>query len=299
MFPGQGAQALGMAGGLCGEVPAARARFDEASSILGYDLLAKCVHGPLEELNSTAVAQPAIFVASMAALERLRLQDPEALARCTVAMGLSLGEYSALCFAGAFSFEDGVRLTKARGEAMQAAADLRRSGMVGLLGVDERGAEAICRAAAARSGQPIGIGNYLMEGNYVVSGAMEACDAVRELAPSMGARSAVPLAVAGAFHTSLMQPAVAPLAAFLEEVDIQPTRIPVISNVDGAAHGDAASIRRRLAQQVVAPVQWEAAMKAMLAAPDFEKCYEIGPGNVCKGIIMRFRKRTPIVSIAA
>jgi len=299
MFPGQGAQAVGMAGSLCEEVPSARELFDRASSILGYDLLDTCMNGPADDLNSTAVAQPAIFVASMAALERLKIQDPAAAGRCTVAMGLSLGEYSALCFAGAFSFEDGVRLTKVRGEAMQAAANVSRSGMVGVVGLDAAGVAAVCKAAARKSGKPISIGNYLMEGNYVVSGAVEACDAVRELAPTMGARMAVPLAVAGAFHTSLMQPAVAKLADFLEEMDIKSPRIPVISNVDAEAHGDAASIRRKLAQQVVTPVQWEATMKDMLAAPDFEKCYEIGPGSVCKGIIMRFRKRTPIISIPA
>lgn len=153
MFPGQGAQAVGMAVGLCNEIPAAKALFDKASVILGYDLLAKCRDGPKEELDSTVISQPAIFVSSMAALEKLKLDDPSAIEQCTVAMGLSLGEfvdqlphdyrygsscndaiyhliassiqgeYTALCFAGAFSFEDGVKLTKARGEAMQAAAD--------------------------------------------------------------------------------------------------------------------------------------------------------------------------------
>lgn len=122
MFPGQGAQVVGMGAGLCAELPQAKALFDTASGILGYDLLSKCVNGPKEELDSTVVAQTAIFVASMACVEKLRHDDPAALDTCTVAMGLSLGEYSALCFAGAFSFEDGVRLTKARGEAMQAAS---------------------------------------------------------------------------------------------------------------------------------------------------------------------------------
>eukprot|EP01033_Poteriospumella_lacustris_P019665 gene19665-14278_t len=120
MFPGQGAQAVGMAKALTNDVPAAKALFDKASSILGYDLLEKCVTGPKEELDSTVISQPAIFVSSMAALEKLKVEDPSAIESATVAMGLSLGEYSALCFAGAFSFEDGVKLTKARGEAMQA-----------------------------------------------------------------------------------------------------------------------------------------------------------------------------------
>lgn len=205
MFPGQGAQAVGMAGPLCAELPEAKALFDKASSILGYDLLGKCVNGPKEELDSTVVAQTAIFVASMACLEKLKKDDPAAIESCTVAMGLSLGEYSALCFAGAFSFEDGVKLTKARGEAMQAAADASKSGMVAVVGLDIAAVNAICAAATAKSGKPIAIANYLMDGNYAISGAIEACDAAREVAPSMGARMAVPLAVAGAFHTDFMQ----------------------------------------------------------------------------------------------
>lgn len=137
MFPGQGAQTVGMAAALYNDpdLPAAKALFDKASAILGYDLIGKCVNGPKEELDSTVVAQVAIFVSSMAALEKLKRDDPAAIESATVCMGLSLGEYSALCFAGAISFEDGVRLTKARGEAMQAAADAASSGMVAVIGL--------------------------------------------------------------------------------------------------------------------------------------------------------------------
>jgi len=208
MFPGQGAQAVGMAGPLCAELPAAQALFDKASAILGYDLLAKCVNGPKEELDSTVVSQPAIFVSSMAALEKLKAEDPAAVEACTVTMGLSLGEYTALCFAGAFSFEDGVKLTKARGEAMQAAADASSSGMVAVIGLDIATVEKVCAEATAKTGKPIAIANYLVDGNYAVSGAKEACVAVQEIAPTMGARMAVPLSVAGAFHTDFMAPAV-------------------------------------------------------------------------------------------
>ena len=250
MFPGQGAQAVGMAGPLCAELPEAKALFDKASSILGYDLLAKCVDGPKEELDSTVVAQTAIFVASMACLEKLKKDDPAAIESCTVAMGLSLGEYSALCFAGAFSFEDGVKLTKARGEAMQAAADASKSGMVAVVGLDIAGVNKICAEAAAKTGKPIAIANYLVDGNYAISGAIEACDAAREIAPSMGARMAVPLAVAGAFHTSFMEPAVERLRKVLAEVTIHPPRIPVVSNVDAKAHSEPDDIRETLAKQV-------------------------------------------------
>lgn len=299
MFPGQGAQAVGMAGVLCETVPAAKALFDKASGILGYDLLAKCINGPKEELDSTVIAQVAIFVSSMAALEKLKIDEPDAIPSCTVAMGLSLGEYSALCFAGAFSFEDGVKLTKARGEAMQAAADASKSGMVAVIGLDVATVQKICDEATAKSGKPISIANYLVDGNYAISGAIEACEAAKEIAPTMGARMAVPLAVAGAFHTDFMQPAVDKLKKVLAEVDIQTPRIPVVSNVDAKPHYDAADIREILAKQVTNPVQWETIITAMVKAPEFVKSYEIGPGTVCRGIVKRFGKKLEVVNVQA
>jgi [acyl-carrier-protein] S-malonyltransferase len=329
MFPGQGAQAVGMAGALCAENPAAKALFDTASTILGYDLLDKCVNGPKEELDSTVVAQTAIFVSSMAALEKLKIDDPSAIDTCTVAMGLSLGkyfdcltascpchlivtplklisllirrsgEYTALCFAGAFSFEDGVKLTKARGEAMQAAADASSSGMVAIIGLDIATVEKICVKAAEVSGKPISIANYLVDGNYAISGAKEACDAAREIAPEMGARMALQLAVAGAFHTSFMEPAVAKLQKVLAEVNIVAPRIPVISNVDAKPHYDPQEIRDILAKQVTNPVQWETIITTMVKAPEFEKAYELGPGTVCRGIVKRFGKKLDVTNIQA
>ena len=170
MFPGQGAQSVGMSVALCEELPAAKELFDKASKILGYDLLDVCKNGPKEKLDSTVVAQVAIFVSSMAALEKVKVAEPDAIASCTVAMGLSLGEYSALCFAGAFSFEDGVKLTKARGEAMQAAADASKSGMVAIIGLDVATVDKVCKEASTKSGKPISIANYLVDGNYAISG---------------------------------------------------------------------------------------------------------------------------------
>lgn len=302
MFPGQGAQTVGMAGALCEEVPAAKELFDKASAILGYDLLDKCVNGPKEDLDTTAIAQPAIFVASFAALEKLKIENPEAIESCTVAMGLSLGEYTALCFAGAFSFEDGVKLTKARGEAMQAAADASESGMVAIIGLDAATVDEVCKAASEKSGKPINIANYLVDGNYAISGASEACAAAKEIAPEMGARMAVSLAVAGAFHTSFMDPAVNPLKAALDKVNIQPTRLPVLSNVDAKAHTDAASIREKLCKQVVNPVQWETIIKEMVGSDDYKDggmAFEIGPGTVCRGIVKRFGKKLPVTNVQA
>ena len=299
MFPGQGAQTVGMASALCDELPEAKALFDKASAILGYDLLEKCKNGPKESLDSTVVAQTAIFVSSMAALEKLKKYDPAAIDSCTVAMGLSLGEYTALCFAGAFSFEDGVKLTKARGEAMQAAADANKSGMVAIIGLDVATVETICQEAAAKSGKPIQIANYLVDGNYAISGALEACEASKEIATSKGARMAVPLAVAGAFHTSFMEPAVEKLKKVLAEVEIKTPRIPVISNVDAQPHYDPNEIREILAKQVTNPVKWETIITTMVKSPNFVKSYELGPGTVCRGIVKRFGKKLEVVNVQA
>lgn len=293
------AQAVGMAGALCDEVPAAKALFDKASSILGYDLLAKCVNGPKEELDSTVISQPAIFVSSMAAVEKLKIDDPAAVESATVAMGLSLGEYSALCFAGAFSFEDGVKLTKARGEAMQAASDACNSGMVAIVGLDVAAVQKLVDDAAQKSGKSLIIANYLVDGNYAISGAKEACDVACEIASSHGARMAIPLAVAGAFHTSFMQPAVAQLEKALSEVTITTPRLPVVSNVDAKAHFEPADIKKILAQQVTNPVQWETIISTMVKAPEFTKAYELGPGSVCKGIVKRFGKKLEVVNVKA
>jgi [acyl-carrier-protein] S-malonyltransferase len=214
-------------------------------------------------------------------------------------MGLSLGEYSALCFAGAFSFEDGVKLTKARGEAMQAAADANKSGMVAIIGLDVATVETICTEAAAKSGKPIQIANYLVDGNYAISGALEACEASKEIATAKGARMAVPLAVAGAFHTNFMEPAVERLKKVLAEVDIKSPRIPVISNVDAKPHYDPNEIREILAKQVTNPVKWETIITTMVKSPEFEKSYELGPGTVCRGIVKRFGKKLEVVNVQA
>lgn len=207
MFPGQGAQFVGMCGDVVKDVPAAKALFDEASEILGYDLLKVCTEGPKEKLDSTVISQPAIFVASMAAVEKLRQEEgQEAVDAATCAMGLSLGEYSALCFSGALSFADGVKITKARGEAMQAASDAVDTGMVSVIGLDSDKVMELCAAASEKSGEKIQIANFLCKGNYAVSGSSAACDVVAEIAkPDYKARMTVKLAVAGAFHTGKLR----------------------------------------------------------------------------------------------
>mmetsp|Transcript_11886 Transcript_11886/g.23049 ORF Transcript_11886/g.23049 Transcript_11886/m.23049 type:complete len:410 (+) Transcript_11886:66-1295(+) len=291
LFPGQGAQSVGMCQELVETCPAAKELFDKASAILGYDLFDRCVNGPKEVLDTTTVSQPAIFVASMAAVEKLKQdQGPAVVDEATVAMGLSLGEYSALCFAGALDFEDGVRITKARGEAMQAAADAVESSMVSVIGLDMGKTEELCKKASDDSGKTVQIANYLCKGNYTVSGAKEACAKLAEIAkPEFKARMAVPLAVAGAFHTDFMAPAVEPLKTALAAATIREPRIPVVSNVDAKAHSDPDDIRSTLAKQVTSPVMWQQQMETMVAG-GFEKGFECGPGKVIAGIVKRVDK---------
>lgn len=298
MFPGQGAQFVGMCGDVVKEVPKAKELFDEASEILGYDLLKVCTEGPKEKLDSTVVSQPAIFVASMAAVEKLRQEEgQEAIDAATCAMGLSLGEYSALCFAGALSFADGVKITKARGEAMQAASDAVNTGMVSVIGLNKEKVGELCTMAAEKSGEKVQIANYLCDGNYACSGTEAACAVVSEIAkPEFKARMVVKLAVAGAFHTDFMAPAVAALEEVLSTVEIKKPRIPVISNVDAKPHSDPDTIKKLLATQVTSPVLWENTMNLMLSS-GFEKAFECGPGKVTAGILKRFDKTAPCTNV--
>ncbi|KAL7535513.1 hypothetical protein ACHAXR_008033 [Thalassiosira sp. AJA248-18] len=291
MFPGQGAQFVGMCEDVCKNVPAAKALFDEASEILGYDLLELCTAGPKEKLDSTVVSQPAIFVASMAAVEKLRQEEgQEAVDAATCALGLSLGEYSALCFADAISFADGVKVTKARGEAMQAASDAIDTGMVSVIGLSKEKVDDLCASASEQSGEKIQVANLLCNGNYAVSGHMKACDKLAEIAkPEFKARMTVKLAVAGAFHTDFMAPAVASLEEVLKGVEIKKPRIPVISNVDAKPHSDPETIKQLLAKQVTSPVLWENSIASMLDN-GFEKAMELGPGKVTAGVLKRINK---------
>jgi [acyl-carrier-protein] S-malonyltransferase len=287
LFPGQGAQHVGMGRTLAARFPAAQALYNQARDILGYDLAQLCFEGPAARLDTTAVSQPALFVTSLAALEMLRVENPQAVETCRMAAGLSLGEYTALVFAGALSFADGLRVVERRGQAMQEAADKTPSGMVSLLLLDREKVESI-RARAAEAGE-IRIANYLCPGNLVLSGEKVACAKAEELANQEGGRG-VPLAVAGAFHTRLMKPADERLAEALAGVEIRPPRIPVISNVDAKPHDDPEEIRRNLVRQVVSPVLWEDSMRSMIAS-GIDEFYEVGPGRVLRGLLKRIDRK--------
>ena len=230
LFPGQGAQTVGMAAALCQSLPAANDLFARASAVLGYDLLAVCTNGPAEKLNATDVSQPAIFVASLAALEQLKASEPDAPAAVTATAGLSLGEYTALAFAGTLSFEDGVKLVQARGRAMQAAAEATPSGMASVLGMELPDVEAL--VSEARGADTLEVANLLCPGNTAVSGSIAAIERFEQLCAQKGGIRTVRLAVAGAFHTKLMRPADERLAESLASAALYAPRIPVWSNVD-------------------------------------------------------------------
>lgn len=284
LFPGQGAQSVGMVGDWCESHPAARDLFRRAADILGYDLAAICASGPAAKLNTTAVSQPAILVTSLAALEVLKSRDPAPLERATLTAGLSLGEYTALVFAGALDFDDAVRLVDVRGRAMQECAEMRPGAMVAVLGLDRAAVAKLCDES--RGADVLEVANVLCPGNVVASGSADACRRLEAAATAAGAMKCVALDVAGAFHTVLMQPAVERLTEALAKAAIRAPRIPVVSNVDARPHHDPSEIRGLLARQVVGVVEWHASMEYLLGQ-GVRTFWEVGPGRVLRGLMKR------------
>jgi len=279
---------VGMGRQVAEQLPAARRLYQRASEIVGYDMAELCFEGPAEELDSTIYSQPALFVTSLATLEWLRKESPDVVLSCEAAAGLSLGEYTALVFAAAMEFDVGLRLVQQRGAAMQEAADATPSGMVSILGLDRAQVEDLCRRAG--DGEVLQVANLLCPGNIVISGTNAACERAAELAPAAGAIKAVPLAVAGAFHTEIMGPAVEKLADALAEAPMTRPTIPVISNVDALPHDDPEEIRQLLIKQVVSPVRWEDSVRYLLGQ-GFDQFYEVGPGRVLRGLLKRIDRK--------
>ncbi|MDX1967304.1 MAG: ACP S-malonyltransferase [Planctomycetaceae bacterium] len=293
LFPGQGAQFIGMGRSVIERCPAAKRLFDAANDILGYDLSDVCWNGPAEKLENTAYSQPALYVCSLAAVELLRQESPDAVARCDYAAGLSLGEYTALAFAGAFTFEDGLRVVRVRGEAMQAAAVANPSGMISALMLNSEQVLDVCRRANAQG--PLWVANYLCPGNTILSGSREGCAAAHQLIEEAGGKP-IPLAVAGAFHTELMESACAQLTEALRDVPLSPPRIPVVSNVDAQTHSSPDEIRELLVRQVVQPVRWEEGVR-WLIGQGTTQFFEVGPGKVLKGLLKRIDRRLDCTSV--
>jgi [acyl-carrier-protein] S-malonyltransferase len=294
LFPGQGAQAVGMGKRLYELLPTVRQLYDRAGEILGYDLARLCFEGPADELDSTICSQPALFVTSLAALESLHAESPDVVLACEAAAGLSLGEYTAMVFAGVMDFESGLTLVQQRGAAMQNASDATPSGMVSILGLERVQVEALIDKV--RGDEILDIANLLCPGNIAISGSNGACERAAEAAQSFGAMKAVPLAVAGAFHTRIMRPADEALAKALAAVRMENPKIVVVSNVDARPHQDPEEIRHLLVKQVLQPVLWEDSLRYLISQ-GFDQFYEVGPGRVLRGLLRRIDRKVSCQSV--
>jgi len=292
LFPGQGAQHVGMGAEFLGD-EAVRDVFDRASRALDLDLAELCVSGPEAELGRTEVCQPAILTTSIAILEGARSRGV-GFESIGAAAGLSLGEYTALVFAGALAFEDAVRLVRKRGRYMQECSDAKPSGMVSLLGADEETASKICDRV--REGDVAGVANLNGAGQVVVSGDSVAMERVVAIAGEFGIRRAIPLKVSGAFHSELMRDAAVKLEADLAGVEIRTPRVAFITNVTGGPVDDPEAIRKHLGEQVCSPVRWEQTMR-WLGEQGFETFVEPGPGKVLSGLAKKIDRGSTVHSV--
>ena len=294
LFPGQGAQKIGMGVDVAEAWPEAAAMFARASEVLGLDLLGICRDGPAEELLRTDLQQPAILAVGAAVTEALRasgaLRDDEVAA----AFGLSLGEFSALYAAGALSLEDALVVVRERGLGMQEASEAVPSGMTAFR-ADAADAEAICDAAREQTGGVCGVANLNAPGQVVISGDIPSLDAAESLAKEKGIRRPTRLPVAGAFHSALMQPGADRLARVLEGITIQAPRIPVISNVTAEATTDPDVIRDNLIRQVTSPVRFIECVQAAKAL-GITRTVETAPGRVLTGLVRRIEPDLDAVS---
>jgi [acyl-carrier-protein] S-malonyltransferase len=289
LFAGQGAQAVGMGKDLVAAFPAAQAWFDRANAALGYDLAAICFNGPDAELTKTENAQPGIFLVSWVAFQLLK----ERVSALTfeAAAGLSLGEFTALTAAGAMSFEDGLRVVRQRGCFMQEACEATRGGMAAVIGLDEAPTREVCAEAG------VVLANLNCPGQLVISGEAEKITKAVKLAKAKGAKRAIALPVAGAYHSPLMASAQPKLQAELAKMKLAPPTVIVVSNVTGQPHGGAADISARLVEQVTSSVRWEASMRFLLAQ-GFTRFIELGPGTALSGFMKRIDKSVQMLNVA-
>lgn len=297
LCPGQGAQAVGMARAWYEASPGARVTIDQANDVLGYDLRKLMFEGPDEELQRTDNAQPAIYTASVACCRALIERGELAENQFRATAGLSLGEFTALHLAGAYSFEDGLKLVRLRGEAMQDAATAGPSTMVALTGdVSEDKVNEVCDKA--RGDGILVPANFNSPMQVVVSGSIESCGRVPDIASELGLK-ATPLTVAGAFHSPIMQPAADRLAEALTQVSWNPLKAPVIANVTGLPHDgeDVQSIQQKLVEQLTSPVRWSQSMQwAVENSPG--RFVELAPGKVLSGLMKRIDRKTKVENFA-
>ncbi len=289
LFAGQGAQAVGMGKDWAEQFPTAKALFHRADAALGYDLAHVCFHGPEADLTKTENAQPGIFLVSWVAFQLLKERVPSLKFDATA--GLSLGEFTALTAADVMSFEDGLTVVRQRGRFMQEACEATQGGMAAIIGLDE----ALTREVCAEAG--VELANLNCPGQLVISGATEKIARACELAKTKGAKRALTLTVAGAFHSRLMAGAQPKLQAALAAVALRAPAVPVIANVTAQPHGDVEDIRRRLVEQVTASVCWEASMRHLLAQ-GFTRFIELGPGTALSGFMKRIDKGAQMLNVA-
>jgi [acyl-carrier-protein] S-malonyltransferase len=305
LFAGQGAQAVGMGKDLAAAFPSAKAWFDRANAALGYDLASICFNGPEPELTKTENAQPGIFLVSWVAFQLLQERVGVQALACSAAdtlkcelqlkfdatAGLSLGEFTALTAAGAMSFEDGLRVVRQRGRFMQEACEATRGGMAAVIGLEEAPTREVCAEAG------VVLANLNCPGQLVISGETDKIAKAVELAKAKGAKRAIALPVAGAYHSPLMAGAQPKLQAELAKIKISPPGVPVISNVTGQAHGVAVDISARLVEQVTSSVLWEKSMRCLLAQ-GFTRFIELGPGTALSGFMKRIDKGAQMLNVA-
>jgi [acyl-carrier-protein] S-malonyltransferase len=289
LFAGQGAQVVGMGKDLAETFPSAKAWFERANSTLGYDLGSVCFGGPDAELTKTENAQPGIFLVSWIAFELLKEKAPGLKFEATA--GLSLGEFTALSAAGVMSFEDGLKVVRQRGRFMQEACDATKGGMAAILNLDEGPTREVCAQAG------VVLANLNCPGQLVISGESEKIFQACDLAKAKGARRAVPLPVAGAYHSPLMASAQPKLKAELDRVQLQEGSVPVISNVTARPHEGADTVRSRLVEQVTSSVRWEESMRYLLGQ-GFTRFIELGPGAALSGFMKRIDKNATMLNVA-
>lgn len=271
----------------------ARRVYDQADKHLGFALSKLCFEGPEEELQKTSNSQVAIYVTGVAIYETL-LELGKVPQTPAYVAGLSLGEYTALHIAGVFTFLDGLTLVKARGQYMQAAAEAAPSTMLALLGAEEAVAEAICQEAA--QGEVLVPANFNTPGQIVISGAIGACERAAKVAETKGCR-AMPLKVAGAFHSPFMQTAAEKLGDALANTRMCPAKMPVLSNVTAKPHGDENAIRELLVKQVIAPVRWYQGIEYLRGA-GVDNWLEIGPGRSLTGMMKKIDRKVPVTNVS-
>lgn len=283
LFAGQGAQKVGMGRTLCEQSSAARALYDEANAVLGWDLAKVSFDGPEADLTQTKVCQPALFVHGLALLAALREQGKLPAGEPHFALGLSLGEVTALAAAGVFDFATGLRIVAERGRLMQLACEQTNGGMAAIMGEERTKVAELCREF------DIEAANFNGPGQIIVSGEKAKVDAAVGMAKERGIKKVISLKVAGAYHSRLMEPARAAFAAFLEKIPFAAPRFVVFTNTTGQAVSDPAAIKAALVKQIVSPVLWEDCMRSAAAAGVTE-FWELGPGGVLAGLARRTEK---------